>query len=151
MLDGQSRKMGVRREIPTGTQRRNQVTHGLEVARGRFGHGDRRMLEPGIDQVECSIHGQRLLKEPCPRRQPEKGQEDGPRQPNGFCSGNRDFEPCLCLLVVWGILVDRIDEQVDVYNDHLRKENFRPNSSSSMAVAASSALSHRKFRSPPRE
>jgi hypothetical protein len=47
--------------------------------------------------------------------------------------------------MVWRTAVDRVDQQIDVNDDHLRNENFRLNSSSSMAAAASSALSHRKF------
>jgi hypothetical protein len=34
------------------------------------------------------------------------------------------------------IPINGIDQQVDINDDHLRKENFRLNSSSSMAVAA---------------
>src|SRR5579883_503088 len=49
------------------------------------------------------------------------------------------------------VLIDGIDEQVDVDDDHFRNESFLISSSSSIAAAVSSALSHRKFCSRPKE
>ena len=83
------------------------------MARGRFGHGDRRLLQPCVHQIKGCVDAQRLLKEPWSRGQPEKRQEDDPRKPNGLRSRNSSFQPRLGLFVVSRMFVDLIDEKVD--------------------------------------
>lgn len=91
------------------------------------------------------MHRERFLEEAGSPSETEKRQGDDRWQPDRFGSGNDRFQPCLRPSVVWRILVDGIYEQIDVDNDHLRKAIFLPSSSSSIAVAASRALSQRKF------
>ena len=54
--------MSVRGEVAAGAQRRNQITHRLQVPWGRFRNCDRSLLQPGIDHVEGSFDAERLLE-----------------------------------------------------------------------------------------
>src|SRR5271170_7886489 len=115
------------------------------VPRTRVDDVDRRLFQPETDQVKCSINPQRIAEKPRTCCKTKEGQQDVPRDTDCFSSRNCLFQPGLRARVQRGVLVNRVDEDIDVDYDHLCIESLRLSSSSSIASATASALSQRKY------
>src|ERR1035441_10357795 len=100
------------------------------------------LLQPGSHQIKSRIHRERTAEQAKPSSEPEECQENSPGEADGFLSGQNRFQPGLRLPVQWSVLIDGVNQKVRIEKYHLRNASFRLSSSSSIASAKASALSH---------
>src|ERR1700722_12009597 len=136
-------------EISTGTQRLYRIAKNSQMVRTRMHYGRGRLIEPRRNEIERGIHRQRIPEQSRASGQTEECKENIPGKAYGFRTAQRSFQPALRSSVQRGVLVDRVNEEVRVEKDHLRKESLRLSSSSSNASATESALSQRNACSGP--
>ena len=102
--------MRIGREISSGASGQEQFAHENKMARAGVNHSDQRLFQPGLDDVECRFWGQRIPEQAWPRGDTKERKEHVPGESDTLFSGDCGFQPGLCLLVLWSVYVDGVNE-----------------------------------------
>ena len=105
MLDGNRGKMGVRRQIPANPKRQKKVTEYLAVFRRGLDNRDYRLRKPPIHHFESPFDPKGNLKNTRVSGDPQKCQDDSPRQTDGLRTRHDRFHPSLGPAMYWSMLI----------------------------------------------
>ena len=117
--------MNVGGEVPSRTYRGDQGSENRPVMFSRCDQIDRRMIKPRIEIRHRTVGGEWPLQNAVTCGDAKKGEDDDPCQSDSVGSGKRFFEPAPGALVMCRIGIDRVDENVDVDELHLRSSSLR--------------------------
>jgi len=113
-LDGERSEMRVGRQIPGRSGVGQQAAEETPVFVARVEYHDRLLHQPSINCCQRLIRRQRIRKNLRMGGDSEKTQEHHPRQRHGFVGRERAFEPGLGTLMLNGIPVDCVQQQVQI-------------------------------------
>jgi hypothetical protein len=87
MFDRQRRQVRVGRDVARSPSRFDESAQHGEVALGRLEDKRARLVKPTLNDVERFRRFERLVNEPGSSRQPHEGNQNEPREGNGFGAG----------------------------------------------------------------
>ena len=114
------RQMGVGREIRGGANRRQERKQNLCVAISWMDDADVRPIEPNTDVRTGSCRCERTIEDLPVGRDPDESKNGNPCETNLVLAVQEILPPAASLGMDDRLAVVRVDEEVDVGNDHER-------------------------------
>src|SRR6266540_6976346 len=123
--------MRVGREVSGRPEWSQELSQQSAVAIGRV--DDRRawLLDPGVDQIEGFVEIERRLEYARVGAEPDEGEQHRPGERERLRTGEPSFQPAPRAFVMRRGLVDRVQQEIDVDQLHLRSSSLRIVSASS--------------------
>lgn len=150
MFDGKGGQVGIGCEIGAGSKVIEELSQDLPMIRTRLDEPHSREYEPGIDNSCRVVHGDWPWHYPRTGGEAKKRQDHNPRKPYRFVGIESVPQPFSRRFVMRRTRVDRVDEQIDVYDFHFFTCNLRWISSSSMTSTSRRPRSRSIFGGCPR-
>lgn len=118
IFDGQGGEVKVGRQLATDARAGCETPHQIEVPRAGMNDLGLRLSHPGADVANRFVHRHRIDQDPPARHDADEPEKNGPGQADAGFSGERLFPPALRLRVLRRIGVVRIDQEIDVGDQH---------------------------------
>jgi len=118
-LDGEGGEVGVRGQIPRCAQPLERLAQPGKVSLRRVRDMNMRKIEPGLDAAQHVCDSQRPRHDPPVGGDADEGEEGRPCEPDAFCSGEASIPPQPGSFVYRGVGIKRVNEYVDVGENHV--------------------------------
>ena len=77
-----------------------------------------RLFQPRSNMADCLLHGERSIENTSAGHDSKKAEKNHPWQRNRLSGGKRPLPPRARLTVIGGVRVVRVNEEIDIGNDH---------------------------------
>ena len=130
VLDRMGGDVRIRRQVRADGRRPQQLGQDGPVARRGWQQLGIGLGEPALDAVERVTDVERRVEDAPVRRHSDESENGRETQPHDLCRRERSVPPATGPAMERTRLVDRVDEQIDVRNDHRRNTTSRATRSS---------------------
>lgn len=135
MFNSDGSELGIRGKIPSYTNTFEVAEEKLCKPITRMENANGCRIQPLTNTARRLLCTHRLFHDPWICHQANKSAYDNPRQAHRNLSVKHSLPPNFGLLMLWSLVVVGVNQQINVWDDHLRALCFARNSSASSSSA----------------